>query len=487
MQINAQKWRPWKTHHIRAQYAARTNFWTFKEDRTVDNVPIVVTAISTTRHKNSLLTITYMPNIVDIESTNSNTSSVTAYTIPYENSRARFFIYNIILNNGIIFSNCSYNKRTAFYAIAAQPKGQWTLIDEIDFDQVLHYAGIVVDGSEWDLNLYWAELSGILAAIEFTNDLCAKANVTSGQCTVYCDGKGALSAAFGNKMPTPKWSSYDLVLKIRISIRASPIHWKSAHVKGRQGKCTTRANWAHHPSNMDPGNGGQPISRDLPTRVWYNVFWPLMEDKLCHTIGVSPENKHHCNLDIFFQSISSPQPYQLLFNLIKFNAHLLPVGNNMVRRKHAQQGTCPGCGQFEDHEHILMCKNNLMTDTYAWRACNRYHGWIIEHHNACYSTIDSHTFNAFRSDQPINANSPVLPPLEATQYTLGRKAFFAGICHNDWITSQEVFYQQTKNRQSASRWLIHLIHKIPCIPLQQMWTTWKDILHKEVQNVSIQA
>lgn len=68
-----------------------------------------------------------------------------------------------------------------------------------------------VEGSTEDQHSYRAELGGILNAIETTNQLCRKANITTGSCTLYCDSKGALHAAFGSKRPTPRWTSYDLV------------------------------------------------------------------------------------------------------------------------------------------------------------------------------------------------------------------------------------------------------------------------------------
>jgi hypothetical protein len=58
-------------------------------------------------------------------------------------------------------------------------------------------------------NAYRAELAGILAAINFTNDVCTSMKITSGTCKLYCVNKGALSASFGHKWPHPQWSSYD--------------------------------------------------------------------------------------------------------------------------------------------------------------------------------------------------------------------------------------------------------------------------------------
>ena len=84
----------------------------------------------------------------------------------------------------------------------------------------------------FDQSSYQGELGGILASIKKVNQWCNENKILRGTCTLGCDNKGALNAAFGFKGPQPTWSSYDLVSMIRYQIKTSPIRWKHRHVKG---------------------------------------------------------------------------------------------------------------------------------------------------------------------------------------------------------------------------------------------------------------
>ena len=92
-----------------------------------------------------------------------------------------------------------------------------------------------IPGEPKDQSLYRGELGGILASICYTNQISENQhNVTEGECTMYCDNKGVLYAAFGWKDLNPQWASYDLVCLIRY-LSKSKITWKQGqHIKGHQ-------------------------------------------------------------------------------------------------------------------------------------------------------------------------------------------------------------------------------------------------------------
>lgn len=69
--------------------------------------------------------------------------------------------------------------------------------------------------------------------------------VDSGTCTIYCNNKGALIAAFGHKRPTPRWTCYDIVRKIRQATTISKIQWKHQHIKGHQDNSTAFQSLSH--------------------------------------------------------------------------------------------------------------------------------------------------------------------------------------------------------------------------------------------------
>jgi len=145
------------------------------------------------------------------ETDRGRTSSLSYTKTIYSNAITQsFFCYNISLHNGHIISDGSYGNGKATYAFVAQYQKFLGRFKDLDFSKLLYCTG-QVRGSLNDINAYRAELTGILAAINHTNELCARYDITVGTCTVYCDNKGALGAAFGHKRPTPRWSSYDLI------------------------------------------------------------------------------------------------------------------------------------------------------------------------------------------------------------------------------------------------------------------------------------
>jgi len=499
-----QQWHTWAPHHNRARYSTRSNSRTFKEHLTVDNTPDDTSPVSVA-HNRGLVTITSTQAPVPCDHMGPTDRPVAFHTTPHMDPKTRRFMYNILLDNGIIFSDGSFHNHKASYAVLAQPCGTWNSITDIDYDQLFYHSGLVT-GSEWDINSYRAELQGILIAITITNDLCQSTGITCGKCTLYCDNKGALSAAFGHKRPTPKWSSYDLVKQIRDAVIISPIRWSYHHVKSHQDDqrpfcsldyfaqgnvivdflasraltaattdCVATRPWS-------PQVDGTPICGKLHSRIQYYVFRPLMIDKWCRTTGVPTHCRNHCDMDTFFQSLAA-QPKNIFFNLIKFNAHLLPVGKNLLRRKHSQHGTCPGCGLFEDHEHLLLCTNPLMTETYDGLVGD-IDKWLTDTTSPDIKQSVLTLLSVFRSPGQTQGESDN-SRLCVLQLPLGRMAFFAGIWHKDWCCYQENFYKDSNLRRSASLWLVRLLHQIQSIPVH-MWHQRNIILHQDDLNRNAQ-
>lgn len=160
--------------------------------------------------------------------------NTTISSCPLYNRHLGDFTHHIVRNNGILFTDGSFNNGISAFAWAAQPPRFGDPLKNIDFNVLFAWHSDLVDGSIEDQNSYRAELGGILDAINSTNQICNHENITKGSCTIYCDSKGALCAAFGNKRPTPRWASYDLVRNIRCSIAKSPITCKYKHMKGHQ-------------------------------------------------------------------------------------------------------------------------------------------------------------------------------------------------------------------------------------------------------------
>jgi hypothetical protein len=160
----------------------------------------------------------------------------------------------------------------------------------------------------------------------------------------------------------PHWSSYDLVCKIRSSLGDSPIKWKWVHIKGHQDHLAPfdnlnyfaknnvivdlLASYAHHIQSKPcphiirdwiPSINGKFISGTWGSTLKWNIYKPLMTKWWTSIFQVSDDDAEHCDWDAFYWSILTwPTTMQIQFT--KYNSRLLPVGTNLVLRKHSM--TC---------------------------------------------------------------------------------------------------------------------------------------------------
>jgi hypothetical protein len=497
-------WRMWTPQQNQSRYTTRNNT-TYLPLDSVTAIPADALPVSVKKLAEQLSVTSYWNNYgVGSPQQQSPTTIKTVDLTP----SLQHYLYHIILRNGIIFSDGSFDGTSASYAILAQPQGHFHSLRDVDFSNMASFSGMV-DGSSWDMNSYRAELRGILAAIELTNTICSNAHVHDGVCTLYCDSKGALYAAFGHKRPTPRWASFDIVSRIRKAIATSAIQWKFHHVKGHQdshcpfsqldyyaqgnamvdhlaslqiragGRPATQV----EPTPWIPVMNNQPISGELPTRLRYNICRPIMESRWSAIVGIPEDCYNRCLWDIFFRSLQS-QPTRLYHSIIKYNARLLPVGKNMLRRKHSQHGTCPGCGAFEDHDHLLICHHPEMQSAYD-TDYEDLRKWLDDTTSNTLKTSVLSLLQLFRAGEP-HQDQQSLSSLVTAQYNMGSRAFFAGIWHDSWLHHQDIFYRQNRIQRSSTIWLIHLLHRIQIIPIH-MWQARNLILHSRASNVTTQA
>jgi exonuclease III len=424
-------------------------------------------------------------------------------------SATNYYLYHITLNNGVIFSDGSYAKGNASHAVLAQPLDHYNCLQDVNFDELIYFSDHLPGQSD-NMNSYRAELAGICAAVEMTNDMCASSGITTGQCTLYCDSKGALHAAFGNKRPTPRWSLFDLVAKIRTALRHSPIKWRYCHVKGHQDskqpfsrldyaakgnaivdhlastkRRESRDNVGNDKGLWVPSINGQDICGELPNRAKNIIFRPQMISFWQNTLGISNQHVPGCEWDLFFRSISAHAAPNINHSVIKYNARILPVGRNLLRRKHSLSSSCPGCGiEEEDHDHLILCSHDDMVQTYQ-QEVDALAEWLSHS-----TTRDLRLSILFLLQNYRLAPSDTVPPfptaMAAVQYELGSRAFFAGVWHQSWLHHQDAYHHRIKTRRSASTWLIQLIQKVQTIPIR-LWHTRNNLLHKTEGNAQIQA
>jgi hypothetical protein len=426
----------------------------------------------------------------------------------HSKSGIHYFLYHIQLNNGMIISDGSYDNGKMTYAYVAQPVYHEKM-EDIDYSQLVHGAGHV-SGDILDSNSYRAELAGMLAAIKFTSKMCTNYQVGKGICTIHCDNKGALSAVFGHKRPTPRWASYDLVRQLRQAVASAPIVWKYKHVKGHQDNAISFSHLdssaqgnviADHlatvqqekdpctnqtPQNWVPTINGRMIGGNLDSRLKAAIYSPAMKQRWGKIFGIEHIHQNILDWDLFFRCLSTQHSKAQIF-WTKFNARLLPVGTNLKQRRHSDSESCPCCGLPEDHDHLIQCKHPAMEHQYG-EIVAEISDMLREGTNDLIAGYIMDLLKYFRQrtdEEDYEDYSETASPVENLQRSLGPRCFYAGLWSTQWHTLQDRYLQNIRSRRSATVWLsnlIHMVHRIPYL----MWHTRNQILHQNTDNFTLQ-
>jgi len=124
------------------------------------------------------------------------------------------FARTIQNNKGEIVCNGSYKDKklsSAFVTIT---------------DEVVRGTNIV-PGRGKDQSAYGGEMGGILGSILTAKILCEKYGVTKGSLTIGCNCEGAIKACESYKNPICRWTSYNIVCRIKYEIS----EWKNFRCK----------------------------------------------------------------------------------------------------------------------------------------------------------------------------------------------------------------------------------------------------------------
>jgi len=428
---------------------------------------------------------------------------------PLADKRERLYLYNILMQNGKVFSDGSYSSGRATYAIVMQPNHLSVPLDEVDFHQLLWKAGNVPGTSKYDTNSYRAELAGILKALEFTNNLCNRANIQEGSRTLYCDDKGALLASFGSKRPTPRWASYDLLRLIRDTLRRSPITWHFQHIKGHQDNhqnlrslsieaqgnvladllasrqladCTSFQDHDSDPSWTLRINGSL-VCGNINFRLNHEIHKLTTVRKWTQLLCPNFGSPNMLNWAGFFNTWSH-HPSHMHIQLVKYNTRSLPVGKNLKRRRHSEHDCCPCCGEIEDHDHILQCTHREMSNTFE-EIYDGLSAWMDTNIPDNISGAVKHLIKEYRQhkDNSLHQDSPC--HLLQLQRAVGSRAFFAGLWIKGWEDALEEWHEAKGSRRSAMKWITQLKCRIQLFPIS-MWKTRNQLVHTSRDNYARQ-
>ena len=360
---------------------------------------------------------------------------------------------------------------------------------------------------------YRSELVGILASFQLIYDICKKYKITSGKCTIICDGKGALMKAFSITMNSLRSSTEhsDILAPILKLRRAIPINLIPQHVKSHQdeikqfsdlteweklnvlmdkhAKHTVKTNpYSHHQLSQLPHHdlSFQSVSYDGIVQR-YNITSTLYSSLYEHKVLAywNRENRfeHNQNTMIDWESQQRARketPGSQKRFISKWSTNYIGTGENMIEWNLRCHGDCPFCNEpKESTTHVLQC---LHTDSLqAWSKEMEIYKTNLTKIGT--STIlvkviltELHCWRNKLSYPDVTCFSPELQGLIRAQRNLGWKNFLEGILSTRWREMQQRYRSKKYTHSRSQLWSKRLI-KINWALLSSVWLQRNEQLH----------
>ena len=406
-----------------------------------------------------------------------------------------------------VVSDGSFKDGSTTYAFVIGHTYTNKTLHEIDFTQLIHGSG-KVPGLNTEQNSYRGELAGILAAIIFMHNISIEYNLTGIKCTVLCDNKGALMAAFGYKRPRPRWASYDLVATIRGYLKRSHIHWIPQHIKAHQDKkidfeflpeeaqANVIADYLSgqaHNTNMPQIHtpiDGQPwvircknryIGGNIHQQITRLVYEPTVQTFWMRKFGITTMDKDLYNWDVFFGLHRQMSSGRQIWTT-KFMAGLLPTMKNLKRRGHSDEAQCPICGGLEDNFHLLQCPGDMIKDIYDDHYL-RIEAYLKNTTNPELRTSILHLISSLRHGNTHHNNDTCdLTAPYQQEFGVGMRSFLAGLWPRTWTDQQQQYIKANTGRdKGGNMWLTRLVILLQEL-IYEIWRFRNDTLHNKEEN-----
>ena len=413
---------------------------------------------------------------------------------------AQLYVQKISQGEGSAVCDGSYKqgRSTATFVV------QHEKMSQEEARQKRHHQSVTVPGHPIDQSSYRGELGGILSTIAYTNELCKRTG-TEGTCTLACDNIGALSASFGWKTPNPNWKSFDIVSMIRHQLRISSIQWNHRHVKGHQDDqdkfldldAASQANviadenakeeWKKNYSPSKNRTAGQPWTITCQG----TVLTGNVENRLRHELYETPLKKwwmKKCNLESCEENLIDWDAYYSFRKLtpkwrnvwaVKYGAGLLPTGQNLERRGHRDNPSCPWCSEeVETTEHLFQCSHEEMSKCFADEV-DKIDDFLRATTSQEIREAIIQLLQGLRSgeielpDEPTGVSTTM-----EEQFDLGQKATLNGMWLKSWTSHQSEYLKAIGSRKRAKVWVAQLalhLHEM----VHAIWKARNEAIHKK--------
>ena len=217
---------------------------------------------------------------------------------------------------------------------------------------------------------YCGKLGGIDGTVSVANVISSAFNVTTGKITHGVDNQVVLTNCFGPDEPDTTTPGFNLVKKIRASIRLSGIKWVGKKVKAHQDddqEYDTLDPWAkanikadkiakdylqeiltkepitYKPTQHDGCNvtlNDKVITRKFETNIILHCTEHNIQQYWLRRFSIPAESATDIDWTTFQKTRKYLAPHQQLF-ILKHTAGISATGRNMVRRQKRDCDKCP--------------------------------------------------------------------------------------------------------------------------------------------------
>jgi hypothetical protein len=403
--------------------------------------------------------------------------------LQYEESELAHIIRDIVSGNGITVSDGSYkdNHGTASIILEGATSGRKVT------------TSVIVPGSPELQCAYRSEAAGIAAALQVVNALAGYFGITTGRCTLGCDGKSTLDQCFwvGNKTPT-EIPHFDIVAVARAEIVGSVVVWKGKYIPGHQSVFPLDRE-ATLNEEMDQACKQHWTETQNSGQIWFHEVWRVSNDGTKIGSNLTKEIQSFCaikraerywenkngevteNMDwVGVQYNVSSTPRHRRQWMTKHSSGFCSVGKMAQRIGLRNTDQCPRCEQPETTEHVWRCRHPEADQLWEDSMVNlRAHlGGLQTPSSIINAILDG--LQGWRNgvDHIFNGNTTA-GQAGTLQNQMGWKHMFEGRPHKIWRQLQTTHYG---SERLGKRWVGELVKKT----WQIAWDLWEHrngILH----------
>ena len=356
----------------------------------------------------------------------------------------------------------------------------------------------IVPGRKQDQTAYRAELGGILGAVITTKEICKQNDIERGATVIGCDCEGAIKALWGDREPTCRWNSYDILSRIKEEMDDSNIEFSFRHIKGHQDdnkeeedldewekanvqadkeakaylRVYVRSGCPRITDNLRRSDrwklkiDGEHVVTDV-SKALYDACWKHKGQAFWYRRWrIQDDQQGDVDWKVFesTQKLSSGAKRKWR---TKHMANIGPVATVLHMRKERDSEQCPRCEEVETNLHIIQCKGDG-TDEVFEEGMEEVHEWIGEMKQDTRNAIKE-LIAAYREQREINMEDirdDSVKEAAIKQWEMGQHLFMWGVLHKGWDAI--ITNNLRSTRRSSTKWLAILCNKIWMIT-EGMW------------------